>query len=259
MNFNRIFDLLDGSAPQPRISDEILDFVADDSPHHEIGKAYDKVSGFYDDYIGGDSFFLKYLKKLALGIDTGVADEYKKITRQMLSQVQAGGVVLDMPAGTGLYTFEEYAERPDVLFVAAEYSPGMLDRARAKAVQFKAKNIVFVRADVGCLPFKTGAFDAVLCLNGIHSFPEKNRAISEMARVLKAGSSLSGSLILRGERWLTDLVLETAYYRLRWFTRPALLRGELLAMMENNGLKTNSFRTLKSAAAFEAVKQADIS
>jgi ubiquinone/menaquinone biosynthesis C-methylase UbiE len=255
MNIHRILELLDDSSPKPRTSSEILDFVAEDSPHHEIRKAYDKASTSYDNYIGGDSFLLKYLKKLALGIDTEAAIEYKKITRQMLAQVKAGGIVLDMPAGTGLYTFEEYVRRPDILFVAAEYSPGMLGRAREKARHLKADNIVFVRADVGCLPFKAGSFDAVLCLNGIHSFPDKSRAISEMARVLKVGKSLSGSLILRGERWLTDLVLETAYYRLRWFTKPALLRSELLSMMKNNGLKTNSFRTLKSAAAFEAVKQ----
>ena len=75
-----------------------------------------------------------------------------------------------------------------------------------------------------------------------------------MARVLKKGKALHGSLVLKGERWLTDLMLEAAYYRLLWFTRPALSRREFIEMLGKHDLRTDSFKILSAAAVFEAVK-----
>jgi ubiquinone/menaquinone biosynthesis C-methylase UbiE len=253
MNFNHITELLTDPGIESRMEGGIPDFIPPQSPHIKIGKAYDQASKDYDNYILGENIFLKILKKIALGLDKEAAEVCTKITRDMLSRLKKG-IVLDVPAGTGLFTFEEYAKHPNILFVAAEYSRGMLKQAQQKIKKLNAKNIHPVRADVGNLPFKAESFDAVLSLNGIHSFPEKEKAVSEMSRVLKTGGRIHGSLVLRGERWLTDLILETAYYRLLWFTRPALSREEFIRTMEKNRLKMNSFRTLKAAAAFEAVK-----
>ncbi|MBU1026942.1 MAG: methyltransferase domain-containing protein [Candidatus Margulisbacteria bacterium] len=230
-----------------------MDFAPPSSPHQKIARAYDKASEKYDNYVTGDNFLLKILKKIALGLDKEAEIECRNIIRKMLSQIREG-TVLDIPAGTGLFTFEEYLKHPNILFIAAEYSWGMLKQAHKKIKELGAKNILLVRADVGNLPFKTACFDAVLCLNGIHSFPEKEKAITEMSRVLKNNKSLHGSLILRGERWLTDLILETAYYRLLWFTRPALSRKEFLEVLQRNRLKTSSLKLIKAAAAFEATK-----
>jgi len=254
MNFNQFKELLSNNKNMsPQVKDGILDFVSPDCPHKKIGEAYDKASGQYDNYIAGNNPLLKILKRIALGLDKEAAAEYVSITKKMLSQLKEG-IVLDIPAGTGLFTFEEYAKRPDILFVAAEYSRGMLLRAQQKIKSLKAENIVLIRADVGNLPFKPETFDAVICLNGIHSFPEKEKAISQISRVLKKNQALHGSLVLKGERWLTDLMLEAAYYRLLWFTRPALSRQELIEILTKHNLKLNSFKTLSAAAVFEAVK-----
>jgi len=253
MKFNRIFELLKDASAEPEIKEGVLDFIPHENPHAKIGKAYDKASGKYDDYILGKDVFLRALKKFALGLDKEAAETCTEITQIMLSKVKEG-IVLDIPTGTGLSTFEEYVKYPEVLFVATEYSWGMLEKARKKLKELKAENILLVRADVGNLPFKTESFDAVLCLNGIHSFPHKEKAVSEISRVLKTGKRLHGSMILKGERWLTDLVLELAYFRLLWFTRPALDRKDLLNVFEKNKLNVSSFLTLKAAAVFEAVK-----
>lgn len=254
MDFNRFFEsAVISQNMTPRIRDGIIDFVSPDCPHKKIGEAYDKASGQYDNYIAGNNPLLKILKKIALGLGKEAAAEYVSVTQKMLSRLE-GGIVLDIPAGTGLLTFEEYVKRPDILFIAAEYSWGMLCRARQKIKDLNAKNISLIRADVGSLPFKPETFDAVICLNGIHSFPEKEKAVSQMARVLKKGNALHGSLVLKGERWLTDLMLEAAYYRLLWFTRPALSRREIIEILEKNNLRTDSFKLLSAAVVFEAVK-----
>ena len=258
MDFNRIFDLLDNTVVMPVVEEGILDFVPSNCPHKKIGAAYDKASRKYDGYITGENPLLKILKKVALGLDKEAEIECTNIIKKLLSQVKEG-VILDIPAGTGLFTFEEYVRHPKITFIAAEYSWGMLRQARQKVERLNAKNILLVRADVGNLPFKNEIFDAVLCLNGIHSFPEKEKAISQMSRVLKKGKSIRGSLILRGERWLTDFVLETAYYRLRWFTRPALTRQDFFAILEKHGLRNVEHKLLKAALAFEAVKTAPTS
>jgi ubiquinone/menaquinone biosynthesis C-methylase UbiE len=253
MKFNRIFELLESPERKPQMREGILDFVPHDCPHKKIGKAYDKAAGKYDDYILGKDVFLRGLKKFALGLDKEASEGCAEVTRAMLSRIKEG-IVLDIPAGTGLSTFEEYVKYPNVLFVAAEYSWGMLRKAQEKVKQLDADNILLVRADVGNLPFKAESFDAVLCLNGIHSFPQKEKAVFEMGRVLKNGKRLHGSMILKGERWLTDVILELAYFRLLWFTRPALNRKDLLNIFEKSKLKVGSFWTLKAAAVFEAVK-----
>ncbi|MDD5382454.1 MAG: methyltransferase domain-containing protein, partial [Candidatus Margulisbacteria bacterium] len=199
------------------------------------------------------SFWLQILKQIALGLGKEAITECNLLVKRMIGQV-AGGVVLDIPAGTGLFTFDEYVKHPGITFIAAEYSRGMLEKAREKAAELKAKNIILVRADVGRLPFKDDCFDAVLCLNGIHSFPEKNRSIRQMSRVLKKNKKIFGTLILGGERRLTDLVLKAAYFRLKWFMPPALTCGELVALLESHGLRICDKKILKAALAFEAEK-----
>jgi len=255
MHFNQILKpLLNDTNMAVHFKDGIPDFIPPDCPHQKIGVAYDKTAGQYDSYITGENFFLKILKKIALGLDKEAETECKRVINKMLSRMNGEGTVLDIPAGTGLFTFEEYVKKPEILFIAAEYSWGMLKQAQQKIKRLNAKNILLVRADVGSLPFKNESFDALICLNGIHSFPEKEKAISQMSGVLKKDGSIHGSLVLRGERWLTDLIMETAYYRLLWFTRPALSRGEFLTALKKHGLEINSFITIGPAATFEASK-----
>ncbi|MFH1386886.1 MAG: methyltransferase domain-containing protein [bacterium] len=253
MNYKQISPLLHESAPVLKTTGNVLDFVGDNHAHKKIGAAYDKASEIYDDYILSESFLLALLKKLALGIGKEAETECQKIVETMLDQV-GEGTILDVPAGTGAFTFTEYAKYPKITFIAVEYSLGMLKKAAERVKKLKAKNIILVRADVGQLPFKDNTFDAVLCLNGIHSFPEKTKAIAEMSRILKKDKKFHGSLILGKERWLTDMILELAYYRLLWFTKPAITRQEFLGALEKNGLSVDNFKLLKCAGVFEAVK-----
>jgi ubiquinone/menaquinone biosynthesis C-methylase UbiE len=253
MSFKRIFDLLDVPAPQPKVIDGIFDFVPSADPHKAIGEAYDKSIVIYDDYMQSKKLHLRILKRILLGMGKEDTDECTKITRKFIDLV-GSGIVLDIPCGTGVFTFEEYAKARNITFIAADYSLGMLKEANKRVKDLGAQNIILVRADVGALPFKNQVFDGVLTLNGIHSFPDKAKAIKELGRVLKHDRGLFGSLCVKRERWLTDIMMELFYFPGKWFTRPALSRREFLGILEANGLKNIKHRLIGPGLLFESLK-----
>jgi ubiquinone/menaquinone biosynthesis C-methylase UbiE len=141
---------------------------------------------------------------------------------------------LDMPTGTGLFLPTPSA-RTEVL-VALDLSAPMLERARRVAIArgAGAEKTAFVRASAHGLPFKDGAFDAVLCLNGLHVFPEPAKAVREIRRVLAPGgrafiATLVAPRGLRGR--LGAWILTT-----RGYIRPPLPEDEMRALLAGSGL-----------------------
>jgi len=254
MDFNRIFSLLNDTVNMPRIEDGILDFVSSDCPHQKIGKAYDKAIVIYDDYMAGKKLHLRLLREILLGISDDEIKECTTFARRFFEKV-ARGVVLEVPVGTGFFTFEDYLKFPEITFVAVDYSRGMLLEAKKRMQKLGIKNCILVRADVGKLPFKNEAFDGVLTLNGIHSFPEKEKAIQQMSRVVKNRKPVSGTVCVRKERWLTDIMMELFYFPGKWFTRPALTKEEMTDLLKKHSLSNASIRMIKSNLVFEAVKE----
>jgi ubiquinone/menaquinone biosynthesis C-methylase UbiE len=141
--------------------------------------------------------------------------------------------VLDMPTGTGLFLPTPSAGTE--VLVALDLSASMLVRARAVALaRAGAEKTAFVRASAHGLPFKDGAFDAVLCLNGLHVFPEPAKAAREIRRVLAPGgrafiATLVAPRRLRGR--LGAWILST-----RGYIRPPLPEEEMRALLASAGL-----------------------
>ncbi|MFC6286954.1 class I SAM-dependent methyltransferase [Nocardioides sp. GCM10027113] len=82
-------------------------------------------------------------------------------------------------------------------YVAADIAPTMLERsaavARARGV---ADQVTTCVADAGALPFDDGSFDRVVSFTGLHCFPDPERAVAEMARVLAPDGRLTGSTLV---------------------------------------------------------------
>jgi ubiquinone/menaquinone biosynthesis C-methylase UbiE len=66
--------------------------------------------------------------------------------------------------------------------VAVDLSQGMIDRARELARA--TPNVEFLVADSEALPFDDATFTALLCTTSFHHYPNPDRAVAEMARVL---------------------------------------------------------------------------
>jgi len=73
---------------------------------------------------------------------------------------------------------------PEATITAADFSPEMLEVARHKGV---AKTIL---ADALQLPFESGSFDCVTVAFGLRNMADWDRALGEMARVLRRGGHL---------------------------------------------------------------------
>jgi SAM-dependent methyltransferase len=132
------------------------------------------------------------LGRLVWGTDTSAF--YGDIAR--LAQLPTGTRVLDIPSGGGV-AFRGLRLEQELDYVAADLSPVMLRRARAEADRRGIHWIEFVEADVGALPFEDRSFDLVVTYTGLHCFPDPPAAIAEMARVLRPGGELRGTLVIK--------------------------------------------------------------
>lgn len=88
--------------------------------------------------------------------------------------------VLDVACGTGelLAQIAPRVERA----IGVDISPGMLEIARSRH-----PDIDFRVGPSDALPFADGEFTALVCTTALHHFPEPQRSLDEMARVLGPG------------------------------------------------------------------------
>jgi demethylmenaquinone methyltransferase/2-methoxy-6-polyprenyl-1,4-benzoquinol methylase len=87
--------------------------------------------------------------------------------------------VLDLATGSGDLALAIQRRLPEARIVAADFSPEMLEVARRKGV---ANTVV---ADALQLPFESGSFDVATVAFGLRNMADWDRALSEMARVLR--------------------------------------------------------------------------
>jgi len=80
--------------------------------------------------------------------------------------------------------------------------------------------IYMQRGDIGALPLPDGSVDVLLTMNGYHAFPEKEKALREMARVAKRGGTVPGCSYIKDQRKLTDFVISHIYKQSGSFTPP---------------------------------------
>lgn len=107
------------------------------------------------------------------------------------AELRPGDAALDVCCGTGDLTLE-LARRvsPSGHVVGCDFSEPMLDLAREKATQRGADGVRFEWADALQLPYDSGRFDAVTVGFGVRNFADRDRGLSEMARVLTPGGRL---------------------------------------------------------------------
>jgi len=87
--------------------------------------------------------------------------------------------VLDLAAGSGDLALAIQRRLPQARIVAPDFSPEMIEIARRKGV---ANTMV---ADALQLPFADSTFDCVTVAFGLRNMADWDRALSEMARVLR--------------------------------------------------------------------------
>ena len=183
----------------------------------KIKRSYKFSKNFYDDALTQNKWWSKLYFKLLWG---GVDDN--EIARKVLSWIpdDFDGKLLDVPVGTGVFTAEKYKRMGKADIIGLDYSQDMLDRARFRFCENGITNIKTMQGDVGAMPFDDDSFDYILCMNGLHVFPDKDKAHSEILRTLKQGGELLACFYIAGEQKIADLLAKTVLTRMGWFTPP---------------------------------------
>ena len=57
-------------------------------------------------------------------------------------------------------------------------------------------------------------------MNGLHVFPDKDKAYAEIRRTLKLGGGLLACFYIAGEQKVADWLAKTVMTRMGWFTPP---------------------------------------
>ena len=101
--------------------------------------------------------------------------------------LRSGQKVLDVAAGNGNATLAAARRWCDV--TSTDYVPALLARGQERA-QAERLTVAFREADAEALPFKDGAFDAVVSTFGVMFTADQDKAAAELARVCRKGGKI---------------------------------------------------------------------
>lgn len=113
---------------------------------------------------------------------------YKAMVNGVRTVVPEGAKVLDCAAGTGELSIAAAEKAESVL--CTDLSLSMLEVARKKCSKQGIKNIRFEERNILELSDNDNAYDIVIAGNVLHLLDEPQKAVKELARVVKNGGKL---------------------------------------------------------------------
>ncbi len=135
-----------------------------------------------------------------LGWGTSFGGLYRSLDR--LRDLPTNVTILDACCGAG---FALRSLDPSILrYVGVDSSAAMLERARQTAVRRGFSGAELLLADVGAIPLPDRPADVALPYNALHAVPNPLAAVHEVARCLKPGGQVIGTMIARGQRRRAD-------------------------------------------------------
>ena len=183
--------------------------------YKSITSSYRRSRSIYDDVLTQDKWWSRlYIKVFWSGVDDNIIAA--KVLRYIPDDFT--GRLLDVPVGTAVFTHRKYRKLSGAHITCLDYSEDMLTQARERLGD--CRNVRLIQGDVGQMPFRNGAFDIVLSMNGFHAFPDKRAAFRETYRVLRTGGRFIGCWYIHGESAVTDTLVRQFLARKGWFTPP---------------------------------------
>ena len=161
-------------------------------------------------------------EKLVKGVFDSVASNYDLMNDVMsfgihrlwkqyaidIANVKKGDAILDLASGTGdLIKLYHKKIGNSGRIVSSDINEAMLDEGKINLINSGVLGIEFVQANAEKLPFEDNSFDLVSIAFGLRNITDKDKALSEMCRVLKPG----GVLIVLEFSKTTNPVLEKIY------------------------------------------------
>ncbi len=117
-----------------------------------------------------------------------VFDDDVHRARALAHLLPEGLRVADVGTGTGILAAE--LARLGCRVVAVDASPRMLAAARERLADRGIAGVELLEADAGSLPLATGSLDGAIAHMVLHYLPRPERAVREMARVVRPGGRI---------------------------------------------------------------------
>ena len=149
-------------------------------PYSQEGEKGEQVEQMFDN-IAPTYDLLNHL--LSFGID-----RYWRRAALRTLKPYAPQYLLDMATGTGDFALLAHRMLQPARLLGADLSEGMLEVARRKAEGIDG--IAFEKHDCMQLALPDDTFDAATVAYGVRNFPDLERGLSELRRVLKPGGRL---------------------------------------------------------------------
>ena len=145
-----------------------------------------------------------------------VSDLQRAMVDEAISQLEFSEDerVLDVGCGDGFLTRAVADMVPLGYAVGVDASPRMIATAHAAAAPTES-GPWFAVADVRRLPFGRH-FDVVKSFNALHWVPEQQRALAQIASVVRPGGRVLIQVVCAGERTSLESVAMTVCHRPRW-------------------------------------------
>lgn len=105
------------------------------------------------------------------------------------AEISSGDTVLDLGSGAGNDAFivqKLVGEKGQV--VGLDFTDDMISKANENKAKLGISNIMFVKGDIEEMPLESDFFDVVISNCVLNLVPDKQKAFSEMYRVLKPGA-----------------------------------------------------------------------
>lgn len=190
-------------------------------------KEFTKAAGIYD---SGHA-----------GIYEMCKDDYPPILEEL--EKEPFNTLLDVGCGTGTMIELLVSKYPEKHYTGADITPKMIEVANAKHLP----NTIFQVADSENLPYEENSFDAVICANSFHHYPNPQKFFDGVHKVLKPG----GRLILRDYTsfnwlvWLMNHIEMPLANLVGHGDVRAYTRDEVRAMCSKAGLKVEKLEKQK--------------
>jgi SAM-dependent methyltransferase len=128
-----------------------------------------------------------------LGLGCGLPTQHAKI--------KPGDTVVDLGSGAGNDCFIARAETGETgKVIGIDFTDEMIAKARENVRKTGYNNVEFIKGEIENIPLPAGTADVVVSNCVLNLVPDKQKAFSEIFRVLKAGGHFS----------ISDIVLEGA-------------------------------------------------
>ena len=216
------------------------------APQGDSGCCGDDYAVFSDDYKEQPG----YVAEADLNLGCGLPTKYAGIT--------SGNTVLDLGSGVGNDVFVARSltgEKGRVIGV--DMTPEMIEKAIINNRRLGYDNVEFHLAEIENLPLEDNSVDVVISNCVLNLVPDKQRAFSEIYRVLKPGGHFCISdVVMEGD--LPETLKQSAALYAGCISG-ALRKSEYLSVIEKAGFSRVAIQTEKTIVLPDSLLAAHVS